>query len=216
MQGYWVCDACLSLNDPRYGACYKCHVKRGEAKPRPIIPGATVGEAASDFYGSGGRVLPEPNLRLALIVGGIVAILATGAWYWLEATIHFGRGYLAAGVGLAIALAVVIAGTIGGRRRMSYMLPVISFVLTLTAVVAGEYLIISSALATAAGIDAGAVPIAQPQDVARVAGDFLGSDPIRPLLWFVALAEAWLVPWGALAGRGAGPDPERRDWTLRH
>jgi hypothetical protein len=199
--GYWVCDACLSLNDPRTSACYRCHVKRGQARPQPLIPGATAGPSASIAYGTGARPLGEPSALLALAFGLVVTVLATAGWYWLEAGIRFGQGRIAWLVGFIVASSVVFAGTMAGHRRISFILPVISLALTLAAVVVGEYLIISAALASGAGIDpAGSIPVAQPEDVARVVAEYWASDPLRPVLWLVALATAWLVPWGLLVG----------------
>jgi hypothetical protein len=199
--GYWVCDACKSLNEPRYTTCYKCHVKRGQAKPQPIIPGATVARPVSEVYGVPVvSDLKGPSLLAALLLGGAVAVFLTWVWYYTEAEYHFGRGRIAWGVGLFIAVAVLVAGTLGGRRRVSFMLPFISFALTLASVVIGEYLIISAELAVGKAVPLGSIPLATFGEVAKAAGDYLASDPIRPILWFVALAAAWLIPFGVLVG----------------
>jgi hypothetical protein len=202
MQGLWVCDACKSLNDPRYNACYKCRVKRGQAKPQPIIPGATAGPAVSDVYGKPlADLRGEPSVLLALLFGGMVAVVVTALWYWAEAGIRLGQGRIAWFVGFMIAVAVLVAGTLGGRRRVSFMLPVISFLLALAAMTIGEYLIISEGLAMASGSAAtGALAVATPEQIAAAVGDYLSRDPLRPILWFAGLAAAWLIPWGALVG----------------
>ena len=200
MGAYWICDACHSLNDPRNNACYKCRVKRGEAKPQPVIPGATPGYAASEFYGTPkGDTRAEPSVVLALVVGSAIAMIGTVGWYWLEAGIHFGQGRAAWAMGVVIALAVLLGGTLGGRRRVSFILPVISFLLTLAAVGVGEYLIISASLAGPTDV-LGPIQVAAPEQVAAAIGDYFTSDPLRPLLWFLALAAGWLIPWGVLVG----------------
>jgi hypothetical protein len=81
------------------------------------------------------------------------------------------------------------------------MLPVISFILALGAIGAGEYLIISDGLASAGGfVDAGRLVLATPEQVGAAFGDYLTTDPLRPILWLLGLAAAWLIPWGVLAG----------------
>ena len=204
LQGYWVCDACKSLNDPRHTACYKCHVKRGDARPQPIIPGATVGPALSETYGRGAiDTRRGPSLVAAVLIGGSIAVLVTGIWVWAEAGIRIGQGRIAWFVGFLIAVTVLVAGTLGGRRRVSFMLPVISLLLTLGAIVAGEYLIISGTLANAAGfVDSGTLVIATPDEVGAAFGDYVTADLLRPILWLLGLAASWLIPWGVLAGNG--------------
>ncbi len=203
MGGYWICDQCNSLNDQNNGRCYKCHVKRGEAKPQPVIPGAKVPPAASRELGQPpATAVREPNLTLAVLIGAAAAVFFTAGWYWFEAGIKFGQGRAAWLVGLLIAATVVVAGTVGGRRRVSFMLPVISVALTTAAVTAGEYLIISHALAAAdvVGLPASTIRLASIDSVTKVALAYLSTDPLRPLLWALAVAAAWLLPWGLLAG----------------
>ena len=201
MGGYWVCDACNSLNEPRYGACYKCRVKRGEARPQPIVPGATSGRPVSEVYGSPvAKPLKGPSVLAALLIGGAAAVFLTWIWYYAEAGIHLLQGRIAWAVGLFIAVTVIVAGTLGGRRRVSFILPFISFALTLASIVIGEYLIISASLATGSAVPAGSIRLATFGEVAAAAGAYWASDPLRPVLWLVALAAAWLIPFGALVG----------------
>jgi hypothetical protein len=199
--GYWVCDACHSLNEPRYNACYKCRVKRGAAKPQPIIPGATTGDAVSRHLGApAGDIRGDPSAAAALFIGAAVAVLLTAFWYWFEAGIHFAQGRAAWVVGVLIAMTVLVAGTLGGRRRVSFILPVISFVLTLVTVVVGEYLIASATLVPPSTDTQGLIPIAQPVEVGRAVIGYWETDPLRPILWLLALAAGWLIPWGVLVG----------------
>lgn len=133
-----------------------------------------------------------------------MAVLFTGVWYYAEAGIHFGRGRIAWGAGLFIAFAVLMAGTALGQRRVSFALPIISFLLTLAAVVVGEYLIISEQIAEAAGPARwDVIQLATINQVRAVAADYLTLDPFRPVLWFLAIAAAWLLPWGVLVGSGS-------------
>ena len=203
MTGSWVCDACHSFNDARAGACYKCHVKRGRAVPQAIIAGAAPPHSVTAAVGGPAYVeRAGSNLVLAVLVGAVATVASIAAWYWLEAGIHLFQGRLAWAIGLVIAIAVLTAGTLGGRRRVSFMIPVIAVVLTAIAVVVGEFLIISRELADASAtvVPKGSIPVAPVQDVIDAIGSHLASDPLRPILWILAIGAAWLIPWGALVG----------------
>src|SRR5262249_3890723 len=152
--------------------CYKCHVRRGEAKPQPIIPGAKVGPALSETYGRGAvDTRKGASAALALLIGLPAAVLFTGLWYYAEAAIRLGRGRIAEFVGVAIAFTVLTAGTLFFTRRPTFMLPIISFALTVAAVVAGEYLIISQSLVDASGAARWDVlQLASPDQVVHAAG----------------------------------------------
>ena len=205
MTGNWVCDACHSFNDVRAGACYKCHVKRGKAVPQAIITGATPPPSVSAAIGGPAIVDRRgSSLVLAVLVGAAATVASIAAWYWLEAGIHLFQGRLAWAIGLLIAIAVLTAGTLGARRRVSFMIPVIAVVLTVIAVVVGEFLIISRELADTSAITVpkGSIPIAPVQDVLDALGSHIADDPLRPILWILAISAAWLIPWGALVGSG--------------
>ena len=197
MGGMWVCDACHSLNDHKSATCYKCRVKRGQAKPQPIIPGATVGHAVSDYLGAPvGDSRGEPSLIGGFFAGATVAVLMTGLWYYFEAGIHILQGRAAVVIGVLIGVAVVVGGTLG-NKRVSFMLAVISFLLTLAAIVIGEYLIISAGLVSGTAATFG-VRMASPEQIGAAIAEYWASDPLRPILWIAALAAGWLVPFGAL------------------
>jgi hypothetical protein len=201
----WICDACHSFNDPRVSACYKCRVKRGQAVPQAVIPGATPGPSVSAAIGGPGVAARDgSSVVAALIVGAVAAIGCIAAWYWLEAGIRLFQGRLAWTVGVVIAFAVIFAGTLGGGRRVSFMIPVIAVVLTVVTIAVGEYLIISSGLAATSttAIPAGTIPVAPIGAVLDSAGSYLSSDPLRPILWVLAISAAWLIPWGVLVGSG--------------
>jgi len=209
MTNNWVCDACHSLNDARASSCYKCKVKRGNAVPQAIIPGATPPPAVSRAIGapvSANRA--GSSLVAALVIGAAAAVVCIGAWYWLEAGIHLFQGRLAWAIGVVIAVTVLAAATLGGRRRVSFMVPVIAVALTLVVLVAGEFLIISRELADASStvVPNGSIPIASIDDVADAVGEHLANDPLRPILWILAIGAAWLIPWGALVGSSGRAD----------
>lgn len=203
MTGNWVCDACHSFNDAGSSGCYKCHVKRGRAVPQPIIAGAAPPTSVTASIGAPASFDRDgSSLALAILVGAAAMVASIAAWYWLEAGIHLFQGRLAWAIGLVIAVTVLMAGTLGGRRRVSFMIPVIAVVLTGIAVVVGEFLIISRELADTSGnaLPKGSIPIAPVQDVIDALGSHLASDPLRPILWILAIGAAWLIPWGALVG----------------
>jgi hypothetical protein len=42
--------------------------------------------------------------------------------------------------------------------------------------------------------------------VASVAADYLASNPVRPILWVLAIPAAWLIPWGLLVGTASSKE----------
>lgn len=182
---FWVCDNCSSLNDLRHKRCYRCRAERSKASTRDI--------------GEGADPPKDPSMFTALIAGLVMAVVAIYAWTILETSMTLYRARFAGIVGVLIALAVIF----GGRGRVSLGIVVLSCLLTVATVFLGEYLVASAELALRSPepID-GKVPIADPRDVAEYVIERNGDDPIRPLLWVVAVIESLAVPWAALAGEG--------------
>ena len=182
---FWVCDNCSSLNDLRHKRCYRCRAERSKASTRDI--------------GEGPDPPKDPSMFTAFIAGLIVSVVAIYAWAILETSMTMYRARFAGIVGVVIALAVIV----GGRGRVSLGIVILSFVLTVGTVVVGEYLVASAELALRSPdpID-GRIPIADPKDVADYVIERNGDDPLRPLLWVVAVIESLAVPWAALAGEG--------------
>jgi hypothetical protein len=180
---FWVCDSCSSLNDLRHKRCYRCRAERSRASTRDI--------------GEGPDPPKDPSMFTALIVGLIMSVVAIYAWTIFETGLTLYRARFAGIVGVLIALAVIF----GGRGRVSLGIVLLSFVLTVGTVFVGEYLVASAeiALRSPDPID-GRIPIADPKDVAAYVIERNGDDPIRPLLWVVAVIESLAVPWAALAG----------------
>ena len=134
----------------------------------------------------------------ALIAGLIMVVIAIYAWTILETGMTLFRARFAGIIGVLIAIAVIA----GGRGRVSLGIVILSFVLTVATVVVGEYLVASAELALRSPepLD-GRIPIADPRDVWPWIIERNGDDPIRPLLWGVAVLESLAVPWAALAGQ---------------
>lgn len=193
MQQLWMCGQCHSLNDATAKRCYRCGAERKAAE--------VVDSSGSPYAPGVAAVAPrDPSVFGAFVAGLIVAIVATLLWYWWDA--HAGRGLFRLSwlVGTAIAIAV----TLGGRGRTSFPIVLISVLLTAASLVVGEYLIISHDIYAAFGNEPPGIVLADPADVGRVIGGFVREVPVRPLLWLVALAAAFLVPWSRLVGSAPG------------
>jgi hypothetical protein len=185
---FWVCDRCSSLNDLRHRRCYRCRAERSKASTRDI--------------GEGADPPRDPSMFTALIAGLIMAVIAIYAWSVLETGMTLFRARFAGIIGVLIALAVII----GGRGRVSLGIVILSFLLTVATVVIGEYLVASAELALRSPEPLnGRIPIADPKDVWDWVLERNGDDPIRPLLWGVAVLESLAVPWAALAGQPMRP-----------
>jgi hypothetical protein len=181
---FWVCDRCSSLNDLRHQRCYRCRADRRTSSTRDI--------------GEGADPPRDPSMFTALIAGLIMVVIAIYAWTILETGMTLFRARFAGIIGVLIALAVIV----GGRGRVSLGILILSFVLTVATVFVGEYLVASAELALRSPepLD-GRVPIADPRDVWPYVLERNADDPIRPLLWGIAVLESLAVPWAALAGQ---------------
>jgi hypothetical protein len=93
-----------------------------------------------------------------------------------------------------------IAVLVGGRGRASFMSVIFSAVLTAGAIVAGEYLIASANLAEQSNFSFEAIAVAPPEAVIGEVQALLADDPLRPILWVVALGAAVAIPWRGLVG----------------
>ena len=195
MTEHWMCTQCHSLNSADAKRCYKCRTPR----------------ATAEFHDTGGRAgapglsaMPprDPSLIGGIFGGLVFGTLVTALWIWFDFNMTRGFFYLSWLVGAGVAIGVVL----GGRGRTSFPLVLFSVLLTALALVVGEYLIVSSILATEAHLDTSRIPIAQPEDVAAALPDLIRQAPLRPVLWVIALVTAWGVPWARLVG----PAPDRR------
>jgi hypothetical protein len=191
----WLCGSCHSLNDAVAKRCYKCRTPRetGEVRDPSGAAGAP-GLAA---------VAPrDPSLIGGILGGLLVGIPVTALWYWFDFNMTGGFFRLSWLVGVGIGFGVVL----GGRGRTSFPLVLFSVLLTVVALVVGEYLIVSQILAIEGDQTVTGIPVARPEDVADALPALIGDAPLRPVLWVIALVTAWLYPWSRLVGRA----PERR------
>ncbi|MFL5681165.1 MAG: hypothetical protein ACJ77B_11260 [Chloroflexota bacterium] len=198
MTQLWMCSACKSLNEATAKRCYHCRTDRsaGEAIDTTGAPNAP-GRAA---------VPPrDPSLFGALIVGAIVAVVATAVWYWWDT--HMSGAYFR--MSWAVGLAIGVGVTLGGRGRTSFPSVLLSVFLTAVALVVGEYLLISQGIALANAVDSGKVVLADPGEVADMLPRVVAEVPLRPLLWLAALAAAFIGPWGRLVGPAPARSRER-------
>ena len=178
---FWVCDRCHSLNDLRHRRCYRCRAERSKAST------ADIGEGADPKR--------DPAMFTAVVVGLIVAVLTIYAWTELDPGVSQYRARFGGIVGAIVAVGVVA----GGRGRVSLGIVIVSLVLTVATVFAGEYLIASEELLPPAPEQR--IPIAKPAAVLDHVVDRLTQDPLRPFMWIAAVVESVAVPWAALVGR---------------
>ena len=195
MQQLWNCAKCHSLNEATTKRCYRCRADR--ATQEYIDP-----RGSPDGPGVAAIPARDPSIFGALIFGMLAAVLETALWFWWDVNAPRGFFRMSWVVGVAIAVGV----TLGGRGRVSFPTVLLSVLLTAASLVAGEYLLISSGLALANGVDTHKIVMADPKDVLAVLPGVIQEVPLRPLLWVVALAAAFLGPWGVLVGSATPED----------
>lgn len=188
MEQVWLCGNCHSLNELRNKNCYHCRAAR-ETSEQVTERGAMAGLGT-------GRLAKDPSLVGGLFAGLVASVVAVLAWVYLEAGVARGQGRLAWLLGVLIGVAVLA----GGRGRASFMSIVFSAVLTFGAIVAGEYLIASASLAEQSGFSFDQIAVAAPDAVIQELQAVLGDDPLRPILWVIALGTAVAIPWRGLVG----------------
>ena len=190
MTQVWMCVSCHSLNEATTKHCYKCRT--------PRATGEYV-ESTGRLGAPGTQAIPQrdPSIMGGMLFGLVAAIAATGLWYWFD--INASRGFFVMSwvVGVAIALGVVT----GGRGRTSFMLVMFSVLLTATAIVVGEYLLVSYYLALESGLSAtDGLLVAPIADVTTTLPDMIAEAPLRPVLWLIALGTAFMIPWRQMVG----------------
>ena len=94
----------------------------------------------------------------------------------------------------------------GARGRTSFLIILMSTLLAVVAVVAGEYLILSVELAGV--VPGAALVVATPQQVSDAIAGYPRTDPLRIILWLLAVGIAFGIPWGRLTQS----DGERDRW----
>ena len=189
MNQVWLCGNCHSLNDATAKRCYKCRTARAEGE---------VVDRTGAVNAPGARAVAprDPSLIGSILLGLVAAVAVTALWYWVD--IEVGRRYffLSWFVGATIGLAVIV----GGRGRTSFPLVIFSVLLTALALTVGEYLLVSYVLAFETDQLGTSIPVAQPEDVIAYLPTLISDAPLRPVLWVIALATSFLVPWRGLVG----------------
>lgn len=190
MQQVWLCGNCRSLNNAEARRCYRCRSARSESERLPD---------GSEPSAPGLAATPRPNPSLfgAMVIGLAVAVTATALWYWFDTSTTGRRALLFSWtIGWAIGLAVLV----GGRGRSSTPIVAFSVLLTIGTLVVGEYLLISHYLAVGAGQQVDGIVVVPPRAVIDALVPALESAPLRPVLWVLAVAGSFVVPWRALVG----------------
>lgn len=188
MDQVWYCGNCRSLNDVRNKVCYACHTKRSASEQVPE------GAAAAGLATA--KVAKDPSLFGALLGGLIAAAISLAIWYFLEEGVARFQGRMAWVIGVLIGVGVLV----GGRGRSSVLSVVFSAVLTVGTIVLGEYLLISKSLAEASGKVLEGIAVAPPAAVIDDLSTYISDDPLRPILWFLAIFAAVAIPWRGMVG----------------
>jgi hypothetical protein len=124
----------------------------------------------------------------------VAACFATAGWVMIEGGgVRRGVFFAALLVGFAVATATVI----GARGRTSFLVVLVSGLLTIGSVAAGEYLIVSSAISPPGTTGFVVQP---PDEVWPALLASLPEAPLRPVLWVLAVAEGFGIPWSRLVG----------------
>ena len=135
------------------------------------------------------------------IVGGLIgAIAATALWYGVVVVTEMQIGLVAIAVGFIVARAALF----GAGGRGSIPLVAVSALLTLSALVVSEYLILYHFIGQAFGTD-GLMSVVQPPDVViGLAVESVMADPLTLVFWGIALFQAVAIPFAAINARSAG------------
>ena len=134
----------------------------------------------------------DPNLPVAILLGIAAAVAGALIWYAIVALTNYQLGIAAVGVGYLVGLAVLF----GAGKKRGPTLQVIAVVITLIAMVAGEYLTVRhfAVKALAEGGTTGVplfLPLRSMFDLVIVG---IKEDPITLLFWALALYTAFSVP----------------------
>jgi len=134
----------------------------------------------------------SPNLLGAAALGLGAAVLGCLIWYGVVVLTNFQLGIIAVGVGWLVAQAVIL----GSGRKRGPKLQAISVVITLLAMVVGEYLVVRHVVVeslTQEGYTSFKLflPVG---DMLSIVVEGIKADPLTLLFWAIALWEAFILP----------------------
>jgi len=134
----------------------------------------------------------NPNLPLAVLLGIVAAVAGGLIWYAIVALTNYQLGIAAVGIGYLVGLAVVF----GAGKKRGPALQAVAVVITLVAMVVGEYFVVRH-FAVKAFAEEGIsdIPVLLPL---KTMFDWviigIKEDPITLLFWAIALFAAVSVP----------------------
>jgi len=134
----------------------------------------------------------DPNLPPAILLGIVAAVVGGLIWYAIVALTNYQLGIVAVGIGYLVGLAVMF----GAGKKRGPALQAIAVVITLIAMVVGEYFVIRHfAVKALAEEGVTGVPLLLPiKDVVSIVTEGIKADPVTLLFWAIALWAAFSVP----------------------
>ena len=134
----------------------------------------------------------NPNLPTAILLGLVAAVAGGLIWYAIVALTNYQLGIIAVGIGYLVGLAVMF----GAGRKRGPALQAIAVVITLIAMVVGEYFVVRHAVEEARATEGlTSLPLFLPVK-AMFEFVYIGvkTDLLTLLFWAIALWAAFSVP----------------------
>jgi len=134
----------------------------------------------------------DPNLPVAILLGIVAAIAGGLIWYAIVALTNYQLGIVAVGIGYLVGVAVLF----GAGKKRGPALQAIAVVITLIAMVVGEYFVVRHfAVKALAEEGTTGIPLLLPfKAMSELVVIGVKEDPITLLYWAIALFAAFSVP----------------------
>ena len=134
----------------------------------------------------------DPNLPPAILLGIVAAVAGGLIWYAIVALTNYQLGIVAVGIGYLVGLAVMF----GAGKKRGPALQAIAVVITLIAMVVGEYFVIRHFWVEALAEEGTTgIPLLLPiNGMFTLVTEGIKLEPITLLFWAIALWAAFSVP----------------------
>lgn len=186
----WECQVCKGQMEDDVSVCKGCGAKKGA--PAKTAPAAT--HSATEVKVPEIRVQTEPEeprIGVAIIFGGLSAVVCSVLWYGAVVLTGYQLGILAVAIGFLVAHAVVYGAK--GQRGVPYQ--VISVVFILLSMGLSDYLIIRHFFVKELAGAGAEVPLFLGLDVmVDLVVLYIKEDPLTLLFWGFAVFEGIKIP----------------------